>query len=108
MIASWLTGTRTVDVDCTVDIEQTPWSFHAYAVPRSITIRPGDEVVVHGAPTRVAFGEKMVVQCRATVTRAGLLDRAWAHVTGLFELTELYEVGFSPRHDAGPESRSTP
>lgn len=97
MIASWLTGARTVEVDCTVDIEQTPESFHAYAVPQSITIRPGDEVTVHGAPTRVEFGQRMVVQCRATVTRAGLLDRAWAHVTGLFELTELYEVGFSPR-----------
>jgi hypothetical protein len=97
MIASWLTGARTVEVDCTVDIEQTPESFHAYAVPRAITIRPGDEVIVHGAPTHVEFGQRMIVQCRATVTRAGLLDRVWAHVTGLFELTELYEVGFSPR-----------
>lgn len=108
MIASWLTGRRTVDVDCTVDIEQTPESFHAYAVPQSITIRPGDEVTVHGAPTRIAFGDKIVVRCRATVTRAGPLDRAWAHVTGLFELTELYEVGFSPREAVGALTRSTP
>jgi hypothetical protein len=97
MIASWLTGARTIDVDCTVDIEKTPESFHAYAVPEGITIRPGDEVTVHGAPTTVAFGDRLVVRCRATVTRAGLIDRAWAHVTGLFELTELYEVGFSAR-----------
>jgi len=35
--------------------------------------------------------------CRATVTRAGLIDRLWTQAIGLFELTELYEVGFAPK-----------
>lgn len=92
-----LFGKRTLDVPCTVEIEQSPESFHAHAVPHDVTIHPGDEVVVRGAPTRVAFGDRIVVQCRATVRRAGLLDRAAAHIGGLLELTELYEVGFSPK-----------
>ena len=48
---------RTVEVECLVEIEQTPESLHAHAVPEGIEIRPGDVVVVHGAPSRVGFGE---------------------------------------------------
>lgn len=88
---------RTVDVRCDVDIEQTRDSFHAHAVPDGIDIRPGDMVLVHGAPTDIGFGERVACECRATVVRAGLLGRLWAHVQGMFELDELYEVGFCPR-----------
>ena len=83
-----------VEVPVTVDIEQTAESFHAYAVPERIAIRPGDEVVVHGAPGGVAWGERRILQCRATVLRAGALRRAWTRLGGWFALTELYEVGF--------------
>ena len=91
---------RTVEVDCLVEIEQTPESLHAHAVPEGIEIRPGDVVVVHGAPSRVGFGERVTRRCRATVTRAGLLARAWTRVAGLLEITELYEVGFAPKEEA--------
>ncbi len=87
---------RTVEIVCDVDIEQTPYSFHAHAVPHGIDIRPGDSVLVHGAPL-LGFGEKMTCQRPATVTRAGALLRAWTSFTALFELTELYEVGFLPK-----------
>ena len=87
-------GRRTIEVTCTVDIEQTPESLHAHAIPDGIDIRPGDTVVVHGAPTAVRFGDHVVLQCRATVTRAGWLERLWIQKTGLFALSELYEVGF--------------
>ena len=87
---------RTVQIHCDVDIEQTPISFHAHAVPDGIDIRPGDTVEVHGAPA-VGFGERVVCQLPATVTRANPLQRAWTHVTAMFELTELYEVGFLPK-----------
>ena len=40
-----------------------------------IEINPGDVVIVHGAPTQVPFGEKVAMQCRATVIRAGWFDR---------------------------------
>ena len=87
---------RVIDVICDVDIEQTPRSFHAHAVPTGIDIRPGDSVLVHDTPT-VQFGEHVRCQCRATVTRGGMLARLRAHLAGLLELTELYEVGFAPK-----------
>jgi hypothetical protein len=92
-----MSGPRDIEVTCTLDIEQTGESFHAHAIPLGIDIRPGDRVLVHGAPSRVAFGTRLSVPCRATVTRAGWLRRAWTQATALFELTELYEVGFAPK-----------
>ncbi len=94
MIGGWFGGGETIDINCDVDIEQTPESFHAHAVPMGIDIRPGDVVKVHGAPSGIGFGERMTCQLRATVTRAGVVERLWTEFTGLFALTELYEVGF--------------
>jgi hypothetical protein len=85
---------KTVEARCILDLEQTPYSFHAYAVPLDVEIRPGDEVVVHGAPSGIAFNEQLVRECRITVRRAGLLRRAWTRATEFFALTDLYEVGF--------------
>jgi hypothetical protein len=85
---------ETIEVTCTVDIEQTPESLHAHAIPDGVDIRPGDTVVVHGAPTEVKFGDCVSLQCRATVVRASPLDRLWTRLTAVFGLTELYEVGF--------------
>ena len=87
---------ETVEISCLVDIEQTPESLHAYAVPEGVEIRPGDVVTVHDAPTGIAFGERLQRRCRATVVRAGVLQRFWTRVAGMAELTELYEVGFLP------------
>ncbi len=87
----------TVEVSCLVDLEQTHDSLHAHAVPRDVEIRPGDVVLVHGAPSSVPFGERLTRECSATVTRAGFLGRAWTRLSGMFQLTELYEVGFSPK-----------
>ena len=61
----------------------------------NIQIQPGDEVMVHDAPARVEFGERLVVRRTATVVRGGPLDRLRARVEGYLELTELYEVSFS-------------
>ena len=88
---------RTEECRCDLDIEQTQTSFHAHAVPDGIEIRPGDSVLIHDAPVTVAFGERLIGIRTATVTRAGPLARAWTHVASLFELTELYEVGFLPK-----------
>jgi hypothetical protein len=86
---------RKVEVPCTVDIEHSFDSLHAYVELEGIEVGPGDEVLVHDAPTWVDFGERVVVRRRATVVRAGWLERAWTRLTGRLELTELYEVGFS-------------
>ena len=95
MTDDWLFGRREAQIGADVDIEKTAESFHAYAVPDGLDIRPGDVVTVHGVPTDIGFGEHVAMCCAATVSRAGLIDRACGRMlTGLFELTELYEVGF--------------
>lgn len=83
------------EVPCTVEIEHSPESLHAFVELEGVEVGPGDEVIVHGAPTAVPYGEKIVAQCTATVIRASALDRLKARIEGYLELTELYEVGFS-------------
>lgn len=80
---------------CTVEIEQTAESLHAHVDLDGIAAEPGDEVIVHGAPSCIPFGEKMTIRCRATVVRAGPLQRLKARYEGYLELTELFEVSFS-------------
>lgn len=93
----WLFGRRTVQARAEVDLENTPDSFHAYAVPDGVEIRAGDVVQVHGVPSGIAFGDHLVFDCPATVHRAGRVARAWTAFTAMFELTGLYEVGFEPK-----------
>jgi hypothetical protein len=88
---------NTVEARCILELEQTPYSFHAYAVPLDVEIRPGDEVLIHDAPSGIGFNQQLVRECRITVRRAGPLRRAWTRATEVFALTDLYEVGF----DAG-------
>ncbi len=89
-------GRKSFDVPCTVEIEQTSETLHAHVVlDGDIEIEPGDEVMVHDAPTSVPFGERLVVRRTATVVRGGLLGKMRARIEGYLELTELYEVSFS-------------
>ena len=93
---SWTRARRTFEVPCTVEIEQTSETLHAHVVlDGDVRIQPGDEVMVHNAPTRVEFGERLVVRRTATVVRGSALDRLRARLEGYLELTELYEVSFS-------------
>ena len=78
-------------------MEQSPESLHAHAIPEDIDIRPGDSVLVHGAPSRIGYGEHLTLECSATVTRANVFGRAWTHLTAIFALVELFEVGFQPK-----------
>lgn len=91
---------RRFDVPCTVEIERSFDSFHAYAVPENVTLRPGDQVIIHGAPAHVAFGEKYSFETSATVIRAGFFRRYWTQLRSILELTELYHVGFEPKEAA--------
>jgi hypothetical protein len=99
-----LFSTRTFDTLCTIEIEQSPEHFHAHVeLAGDIDMQPGDQVQVHGEPIMVGFGERRVFERRATVRRAGLLRRAWTRFASNFELTELYEVSFTPGRLAPPE-----
>ena len=93
-MSNWFTR-KSFEVPCTVDVEHTPESLHAYVELDGCEVGPGDQVLVHGAPTRVGFGEHVVHRCSATVTRAGPLKAALTRLTAYLDLTELYEVGFS-------------
>ena len=84
---------RAIDIRCLVDIEVTPDSFHAFSPP-DLDMRPGDVMVIHDAPVSVGFGDRLTRECRATIRRAGWLRRQWTKASGLFALTQLYDVGF--------------
>jgi hypothetical protein len=88
---------RRIEVPCTVDIEQTPESLHAHVVPEGVDIQPGDRVLVHGAPSRIGYGERVHLRCSATVIKATAFGRLWTQFTGLLEFAALYEVGFERR-----------
>jgi hypothetical protein len=86
------------DTHCTIEIEHSDESLHAHVdLDDENDLRPGDRVLVHGAPIHVSFGEKLVLRRNATVERAGWLERQWTRWASRFELSELYEVSFSSR-----------
>jgi len=91
---------RNVELICAIDIEQTAESFHAHAIPQDVEINPGDMILVHDAPEMVPFGEIYIGERRATLIRAGWLQRIWTQMSSIFEITELYEVGFLPISEA--------
>lgn len=88
---------RRLDVPCTIEIEHTPRSLHAHVDLEGVDVEPGDSVLVHDAPVGVGFGERTVLRSHATVTQAGRLERLWTKLAAFLELTELYEVSFTPR-----------
>jgi hypothetical protein len=92
---------REIELICSIDIEQTQESFHAHAIPEGVEPGPGDEILVHDAPLGVPFGETYTGTRRATLRRANAVTRIWTEWRSLFELTELFEVGFQPK-DANP------
>lgn len=96
MIAGFLMHKETFEVACTVEVEHSFDSLHAYAeLDGDVAIQPGDEVIIHDAPTDVPFGETRVMRSKATVIRASSLERAWTKVTGRLEFMELLEFSFS-------------
>ena len=86
---------KRVDVPCTVEIVQTPDSLAAHVTLDGFDIGPGDKVIVHDAPTSIGFGQQATFNCRATVFPAGPFGRGMTKILSYFELTELYEIGFS-------------
>ena len=96
MIAGFLASRETFTVPCTVEVEHSFDSLHAYAdLDGDIEIFPGDEVIIHDAPTDVPYGETLTVRSTATVIRASAVERAWTKITGRLEFMELLEFSFS-------------
>ncbi len=83
-------------VPCTVEVSHRFESLHAHVrFNNGAVVYPGDEVLVHGAPIMAAYGELIVEDRQATITRASLLERLWTRATGDFGFMELCEFSFS-------------
>ncbi|MEM8821628.1 MAG: HVO_0476 family zinc finger protein [Pseudomonadota bacterium] len=85
-----------LEVDCKVIVVNTFDSLEAHLeLPESVKLAPGDEVLVHGRPIEVPYGETQSFDRRATVTRASKVERMWTKATGDLEYMELLEFSFS-------------
>jgi hypothetical protein len=88
-------------VPCTVELEQTPEFLQAHVSLEGVEVDVGDTVLVHDAPTMIAFGDHQTFERTATVTRATALDKWLTKLSAYLELTELYEVGFDAESFSG-------
>jgi uncharacterized Zn finger protein len=83
-------------VPCTVEVSHRFESPHAHVrFNNGAVVHPGDEVLVHGAPVMARFGEVIVEDRTATITRASALERLWTRLTGDFDVMELCEFSLS-------------
>ena len=83
-------------VPCTVEVSHRFEALHAHVkFNDGSVIHPGDEVLVQGPPVLAAWGELIVEDRIATITRATALERMWTRMTGDFEFMELCEFSFS-------------
>jgi hypothetical protein len=87
---------RREDVGCTINVQNTWEALHAHVeLDGDVKIQPGDEVIVHGEPVVVPYGESAVLRREATIIRAGAIERTWTRLTGDLEFIELCEFSFS-------------
>jgi hypothetical protein len=94
VLSGWYLTRRTVRVPCELDLEATQEHFHAHARLEGETVNEGDEVLVHGAPDRIAIGERRLIATEATVTHVSLPRRLMTRLLGTAHITDLYDVGF--------------
>ncbi len=84
------------DVPCTVEVSHRFESLHAHVrFNNGAVVYPGDEVLVHGKPVLAAYGELIIEDRTATITRASRLERMWTRMTGDLGFMELCEFSFS-------------
>jgi len=94
LMTAWFVQRRRVDVPCSLDLESTHDHLHAHVHLEGVEVEPGDRVTVHGAPSRIPYGEKLTIQSEATVEQASWLQRQLIKIVGVREFYELYDVGF--------------
>jgi hypothetical protein len=81
---------------CTVEVSHKFDSLHAHVrFDNGAVINPGDEVLVEGPPVMAPYGEVVIEQRTARITRASKLEQLWTRMTGDFEFMELCEFSFS-------------
>jgi hypothetical protein len=87
-------GRRGDTVPCVIDLEATEGHFHAHVALEGRVADAGDAVLVHGAPSRIALGDRRTIRSRATVYEAGIIRRMFVRWAGPLQVYELYDVGF--------------
>lgn len=95
----WIGDRAAIEVPCSIDMERSAETLHAHVSLDGIEVDCGDEVLIHAAPTSIEFGDRLTTTSRATVIKAGPLRRWLTRMESYFALTELYEVGFQPKHE---------
>jgi hypothetical protein len=93
-LTAWYRFARARNVPCAVDLESTEAHFHAHVALEGFEVDAGDEVLVHGTPSRIPLGAQITFRSNATVRPASRLKRGWVKLTGGTEFHELYDVGF--------------
>ncbi|WP_369908002.1 hypothetical protein [Tropicimonas sp. IMCC34043] len=89
-------GRKTEQAPCTVEVSHTFDSLHAHVrFDNGAVVYPGDEVLVHGAPVTASYGEVVVENRVATISRATGVERLWTRLTGDLGFMELCEFSFS-------------
>jgi len=88
---------RSTTVPCRVELAHTADDCYAHVILKGVEVGPGDEVLVHNPPTRIAWGERYAVERKATVSRASWWERFKTYALARFELDLRYEVSFSER-----------
>lgn len=87
---------ETETAPCQVEVSHKFESLHAHVkFLNGAVINPGDEVLVHGAPVMAPYGEVVIEDRMATITRASTLEQVWTRMTGDLEFMELCEFSFS-------------
>lgn len=87
---------RREEAPCTVEVSHRFDSLHAHVrFNNGAIVHPGDEVLVHGTPVMARYGELVVEERTATITRAHRFERLWTRLTGDLEFMELCEFSFS-------------
>ena len=81
---------------CTVEVSHKFESLHAHVrFNNGAVVFPGDEVQVMGPPVMAPYGQVVVQDRTAVITRASAVERLWTRLTGDFEFMELCEFSFS-------------
>ncbi len=81
---------------CTVEVSHKFEALHAHVkFNNGAVIHPGDEVLVEGPPVMAPYGEVVIEDRVARITRASAVERLWTRMTGDFEFMELCEFSFS-------------
>lgn len=81
---------------CTVEVSHRFESLHAHLkLNNGAVIHPGDAVLVHGPDIMAPYGEVVIEDRLATITRASGVERLWTRLTGDVEFMELCEFSFS-------------